>query len=218
MIAYRYLARVLLFRHALCVFVLGHVGCFPLYSQNQQPINQPQKQPIQATSATIPQFQSLDDLAAKSINGTKDFSGTNSSFALTKTPLDAVWRSFVIPGWGQFYNEQYWKVPLALGGAGSLLYQVIVAENLRADRNALYLIASQPNSNYTKAQTDRIELEREFYRDIRDTYTVYLVGVYLIIAMDAYVGAHLYDFDVRDNVKASLGFSPLGRVNFSIRW
>jgi hypothetical protein len=210
-----YSARVLLAGRALCLCVIVCVWCNTVFAQ-VQPIKQNDQQ--SATSATAPQFKSLDDLALQSINGNKDFSGTNNTFSFTKTPMGAVWRSFVIPGWGQFYNEQYWKVPLALGGAGALLYQVIVAENLRANRNALYQIAEQPNSGYTRQQLERIALEREFYRDIRDTYSVYLAGVYLIIAMDAYVGAHLYDFDVSDNVKAGIGFSPMGRVYFNLRW
>ena len=41
---------------------------------------------------------------------------------MTKSPWGAVWRSAVIPGWGQFYNESYWKIPLFAGAIGGLVF------------------------------------------------------------------------------------------------
>ncbi len=52
----------------------------------------------------------------------------------------------------------------------------------------------------------RLKLEKEFYRDLRDKDAFYLFGVYIISAIDAYVGAHLYDFNVSDNL--SFNISP----------
>src|ERR1700753_2123691 len=40
-------------------------------------------------------------------------------------PHKAVMRSLMIPGWGQLYNHQWWKVPLIYGGLG-LLGDVVV--------------------------------------------------------------------------------------------
>ena len=40
---------------------------------------------------------------------------------------------------------------------------------------------------------------REFYRDNRDVYLFYLVLAYFLNIVDAYVDAHLFDFDVSED-------------------
>ncbi|GAB2705795.1 DUF5683 domain-containing protein [Mucilaginibacter koreensis] len=40
----------------------------------------------------------------------------------THLPHTAVMRSLKVPGWGQVYNHQWWKVPLIYGGLGALAY------------------------------------------------------------------------------------------------
>jgi hypothetical protein len=210
--------RVIRWWHAYVVFVLFClIGSFDILHGQTSAMQD--RIPIQrATTATTPQFKTLDDVAVQAINGTKDFSSTGGSYSITKSPMGAVWRSLILPGWGQVYNEAYWKAPLALGGAVAILYQVLNAESLRSNRNTTLNIALDSNSVYTRQQIDRLKLEVEFYRDLRDRYAVYLLGVYLVTAMDAYVGSHLFDFDVSDNVKANLSFSPVGRVHFTLRW
>jgi hypothetical protein len=43
----------------------------------------------------------------------------------THSPSLAVKRSAMIPGWGQLYNREWWKVPLIYGGLGSLGYFIV---------------------------------------------------------------------------------------------
>ena len=43
----------------------------------------------------------------------------------TKSALGAVLRSAVIPGWGQFYNESYLKVPVVVGLTGFLVWGIV---------------------------------------------------------------------------------------------
>ena len=43
-----------------------------------------------------------------------------------------------------------------------------------------------------------LESWREYYRDNRDMSAFYLMVVYMLSAVDAYTGAHLYDFNVND--------------------
>jgi len=47
---------------------------------------------------------------------------------------------------------------------------------------------------------------REVYRDNRDLSGLVFLVTYALAAVDAYVGAHLYDFDVDEDV--SLGIGP----------
>ena len=36
--------------------------------------------------------------------------------------MGAMLRSAVFPGWGQFYNESYWKIPIVWGVSAWFLY------------------------------------------------------------------------------------------------
>jgi len=39
-----------------------------------------------------------------------------------KTPKKALLRSAILPGLGQAYNKQYWKIPIVYAGFGALIY------------------------------------------------------------------------------------------------
>lgn len=41
------------------------------------------------------------------------------------TPKGATLRSLILPGWGQAYNHEYWKVPLAVAAVGIPIYLFI---------------------------------------------------------------------------------------------
>src|ERR1700761_2646329 len=43
----------------------------------------------------------------------------------THDPHKAVMRSLMIPGWGQLYNHQWWKIPFIYAGLG-LLADVVI--------------------------------------------------------------------------------------------
>ncbi|HED08391.1 MAG TPA: hypothetical protein ENI57_09775, partial [Ignavibacteria bacterium] len=42
-------------------------------------------------------------------------SKNDSVFVMTKSPMGAVLRSAILPGWGQIYNESYIKAPIIWG-------------------------------------------------------------------------------------------------------
>ena len=47
----------------------------------------------------------------------------------THTPQGALWRASALPGWGQVYNRQYWKLPFVYAGLGVLTYLAIDNHN-----------------------------------------------------------------------------------------
>lgn len=114
---------------------------------------------------------------------------TDTAFTMKKSPLGAVLRSAVIPGWGQFYNESYWKIPVVWGFAGWFVYNWM-------DTNDEY----KKNSNLFINTGENIYLRRrDFYRDQRDNFAIYLALTYLLNLVDAYVDAHLFDFTVTED-------------------
>ena len=58
----------------------------------------------------------------------------------------------------------------------------------------------------TSRVTNQLFARREAFRDRRDMSGVIFFVAYGLAAVDAYVGAHLYDFDVSENL--SLGIGP----------
>lgn len=126
---------------------------------------------------------------------------SDNKFVMHKSPLKAVLFSAVLPGAGQFYNESYWKIPVIWGIGGYFIYEMVRNNNKFLDYRDLYA-GSQTEQN---PQGDaRLKTLREFYRDQRDQFILYFGIVYLINVFDAYVDAHLYDFDVSDKVKVGL--------------
>ena len=121
---------------------------------------------------------------------------TVKKFRMRKSPTTAVLLSAVIPGAGQFYNESYWKIPIIGGLVGYFGYEYFRNNNLYKDYRDDYA-ASQTELNPNGDLN--LKTLREFYRDQRDDFVWYFLIVYVINMVDAYVDAHLFDFDVSDD-------------------
>lgn len=104
-------------------------------------------------------------------------------------------RSAIIPGWGQLYNESYWKIPIIWGASAWFIYAWIRQDDnynyYRDLYNKSLIETSNGNANYKKL--------RDFYRDDRDLFAIYLGLTYFLNIIDAYVDAHLFDFDIGMN-------------------
>jgi len=132
-------------------------------------------------------------IVSTSSNGqeqTEENSPTDSVFVMHKSPWGAVLRSAVLPGFGQFYNESYWKIPVIWGAGALLISGWVYNNNLYNDNKDLYTNTGQTIYQY----------RRDFYRNQRDNFTIYLVVLYILNLVDAYVDAHLYDFTVEEDL------------------
>jgi len=127
----------------------------------------------------------------------------DSAFVMTKSPWGAVLRSAIIPGWGQFYNESYLKIPVIWGLAVWFGYEW-------QQNNDLYVYY---RNRYVRTENNLDKLNRTFYRDQRDLFTIYMVITYVANLIDAYVDANLFDFDVSENTFTKTPMLNL-RVNF----
>ncbi len=92
-----------------------------------------------------------------------------------KSPTGAMIRSLIIPGWGQWYNNKKVKAIVVFGAETGVLI------------NSIYL-----NQMKQKSTTD---WEREYYINNRNLSNWWLVGIVLFSLADAFVDAHLSDFD-----------------------
>ena len=115
---------------------------------------------------------------------------STGQFVMQKSPWGAVLRSAIFPGWGQIYNESYWKVPIVWGAMGWFVYVWIDNNNKYNDYRSLY--QQYPDYSVYKKY-------RDFYRDQRDEFAIYFALTYVLNLVDAYVDAHLFDFSVDNN-------------------
>lgn len=127
------------------------------------------------------------------------------------SPAKATILSAVLPGAGQFYNKKYWKIPILYAGFAAIIYSV----DFNQDRYIIYKNALQTRTDGDETTLDEFEgvyseenlrTLKDFYRRNRDLS--YIIGgiVYVLNILDAHVDAHLYYFDVSDDL--SLKISP----------
>ena len=122
-------------------------------------------------------------------NLTEENSPSDTVFVMQKSPWGAVVRSAIIPGLGQFYNESYWKIPVIWSVGALFISGWVYNNNLYKDYKNLFIESG--NNTYLSY--------RDFYRDQRDNFAIYLVLLYILNLVDAYVDAHLYDFTIEED-------------------
>ncbi len=143
-----------------------------------------------------------------SSNSNLDANEFDSVFVMTKSPTGAMLRSMVLPGWGQFYNESYWKIPVVWGVSAWFIYMWVDRNDNYKYYQNLYNISLTESSNGNSIYKS----SRDFYRDDRDLFAVYLGLTYFLNFIDAYVDAHLFDFYIGENA-----FSHTPELRMKIR-
>lgn len=118
----------------------------------------------------------------------------------------------IIPGGGQIYNKKYWKVPIIYGlfeVSGYFLYQYTTEMLLykrefinRRDGNTDLLIPGLANSD----DENILSLYQKSLRNMEISLAATAI-IYALNFIDAMVDAHLYYFDVSDDL--SLFWSPM---------
>jgi hypothetical protein len=138
----------------------------------------------------------------------------SSGYSKNHSPTKATIYSMVLPGLGQIYNKKYWKLPIVYAGFGAFLY--FASKNNKEYKKyseAYYHKVENPdgpplpdNEYETLYDTDYLLDSKNYYRRNRDLSYI-LTGVwYLIVVVDATVDAHLYTWEVDDDL--SLQFEP----------
>jgi hypothetical protein len=101
----------------------------------------------------------------------------------------AIWRSLIVPGWGQVYNAHYSKAALLyMGIGGSLVSFFSRQEMVEFWKEQTNLARSQNRSASVPAQ------QTEFFRKRRNQYVWGLGIVYVYQVLDAAVDARLSRF------------------------
>lgn len=134
-------------------------------------------------------------------------------------PKKALWFSLALPGLGQIYNGSWWKAPIIYGGLGVSVW--FIREN-----NQNYKAFRTAYSESFNPETDNELVMRypnqESLRRARDQYykwyqlsIIATAAVYLMNGVEAYVDAHLKNFEISDNLSLRYGFPQNSKTGFS---
>jgi len=123
-------------------------------------------------------------------------------------PKVAALRSAIIPGWGQWYNKKYWKIPIIYGAlgisAGVFFYNLKTYKLLR--KGVIYLSDTIASNNalvdpqFTGLSLQSLRFYRNAYRQNIDYSVLAFLVLWGLNVVDATVDAHLKAFDVSPNI------------------
>ena len=125
-----------------------------------------------------------------------------SSGVQAKSGSLAMLLSALLPGAGQVYAHRYYTIPFFYGFGIYFASIALKANTQYEDYRGKF--SESVRQDTSAHQGDQFFLNaRDFYRDQRDEFILYLGLTYFLNIIDAYVGATLYDFDVSDNLGGS---------------
>lgn len=115
----------------------------------------------------------------------------------------------LIPGGGQIYNQKYWKLPIVYGTMGAATYFVCdyaKKYNLfkREYINRMYQLDGALIEDFALYTDDNIKEMRNSYRSRMEISIAALSIVYLLNIIDACVDAHLFYFDISDDLACKI--------------
>jgi len=157
-------------------------------------------------------------------------------------PRQATIRSIILPGLGQLYNRDYWKIPMVYAGLGASIYFLI-------DNNRQYLLYEDAyrvaynditkgvgngtatiyiRSRKSEQELGVAQLKRatSIYRGYRDLNVIITIAIWALNAVEANVAAHLKTFDLSDdlslrvqpNLHPTITGTSVPGVRLTINW
>ena len=134
---------------------------------------------------------------------------SDTSKTLVKlNPKKAATLSAILPGLGQIYNKQYWKVPVIYGGYIVIGHYIKFNNEMYFEfKNALLMEVDgiestiNPFPNFSESLLER---NMEFWRRNRDLLIIFSGVYYLLNIVDAHVFAHLNEFNINENISMKI--------------
>lgn len=118
--------------------------------------------------------------------------------------------SAIIPGLGQAYNGKYWKIPIVYGAIGTAGYFIYYWYDFYDELKTAYIYRTDEDPLtidylYDYIATDEYLLQKVSQaKQYTDLMVVLTAAAYLLNIVDAVVDAHLYDFNVSDDLSLNL--------------
>ncbi len=154
------------------------------------------------------------------------------------SPGGALRRSLLLPGWGQVYVGQPVRAPFAAAAVAGLATAAVFANTRYVHLRHAYLYVSRETADPTVPDAGNeyarffetwqdtgslpaatLRTQRDGARGTRDLVVLGTTVVYLLQALDAYVAAHLTEFDVSEDLSLHVAPAPEHRgVTLALRF
>ncbi len=124
------------------------------------------------------------------------------SYETDQRPLagKATLYSILLPGLGQIYNGEFYKLPIYWGGL-MVSTHCLMLNNRNYQRFKRIHNEASTDPNYSQGiSAETAQWYRDVYRRYRDYSILATVLVYVLQVMDANVFAYMHDFEVSDNI------------------
>ncbi len=171
-----------------------------------------------ATASSLPKLTEKE--IAKIKKKEKD-----SIWMATHIPQKATRRSAMIPGWGQAYNREYWKIPLVYGAlaipAITYFYNTSYYNKTKFAYEARFKAQTGDSSDIAAIDPELTGLSigslqnyRNSFRRDRDYSILWFILAWGLQVVDATVFGHLRHFDVSNDLSMQVHpqFNPLTKT------
>jgi TM2 domain-containing membrane protein YozV len=127
----------------------------------------------------------------------------------------------IIPGAGQIYNKKYWKLPIIYGGLGTTGGLIFYYQSETAKYKKEYVARVNEdtlkfNSKLANVPTENVKELRDYYRKNMEICIAACVLIYTLNILDACVDAHLFYYDISDNlalqIAPTINYHPMRRT------
>lgn len=162
------------------------------------------------TSTQMPGKQKRVEVPTKSgtvIGEKAEESERSSFFTEQRSPKKAALMSAVVPGLGQAYNRKYWKIPILYAGfavAGWYLNDNLTNINLYRNAFIAEIDGNPETTNDTGFAPPQLERLIDQYTEWRDLSYIAFGIIYILNIIDASVDAHLFYFDVSEDISMNI--------------
>lgn len=175
---------------------------------------------ISAVAASIDtnSVKALADTGVKAVTAT---TAVTDTLPTKKQPFEpnakkAGMYSSILPGLGQTYNRQYWKIPIVYAILGTAGYFIGYNYNRYSDYRLAYIAAIDGDpateGKYPLYEAGDLQrLQNQAKKDLDVLVLLTSVG-YALQIMDAVASAHLKNFDISRDI--SMKVKPMVQSNF----
>ncbi|HVD98679.1 MAG TPA: DUF5683 domain-containing protein [Cytophagaceae bacterium] len=202
---------------AVAIFLWGNLLCSSHTAMAQQPDTVHTSLPDSITRKLPPDDEFATGYQPESFDTLKAARKIKQPLS---APKKALLLSLALPGAGQAYNKKYWKMPILYAGIAACAYFWVTNQQAyhefknAYDRNYIALQANpdfiiyEDHLKYGSLQVytslAQLSTDRDTYHRYRDLSIAGSVALYAIAALDAYVDAHLKEFDLSPDLSLSV--------------
>lgn len=183
---------------------------YSIYGQTDSVVTSADSVVIDAGGATVFADSVVEDAAV-----------ANSDTTILKKPFQpnpkkAGMYSSILPGMGQLYNRQYWKLPIVYAAFGTAGFFIKYNYDKYIEFRSAYITrldATTANDALPLYSADDIKRQQDLYRKDLDIIVLVTAVAYAAQILDAVASAHLKNFDITPDI--SMNVEPVLQNNYA---